>query len=205
MLKEVLQRERIYYQTLGCIQMNKSVGNVISKGKMKCVCAMCARLCQLCLTLCYQAPLSMGFSKQGYCGGLHCPSPGDLPTQGWNLYLFSSFALPGGFLTTSTAWDAKIKCTFFLSVIVLKAKWLFKAKVVYRIFKNMSDNNNTKNWGGVKKYYTWKVILLFEGRVIKDIYWKFWASLIAQLVKNLPAVQETPVWFLGQEDPLEKG
>ena len=31
------------------------------------------------------------------------------------------------------------------------------------------------------------------------------ASLIAQLVKNLPAMQETPVLFLGQEDPLEKG
>ena len=31
------------------------------------------------------------------------------------------------------------------------------------------------------------------------------ASLIAQLVKNLPAVQETPVRFLGWEDPLEKG
>ena len=32
-----------------------------------------------------------------------------------------------------------------------------------------------------------------------------WASLIAQLVKNPPAMQETPVLFLGQEDPLEKG
>ena len=31
------------------------------------------------------------------------------------------------------------------------------------------------------------------------------ASLIAQLVKNLPAMQETPVQLLGQEDPLEKG
>ena len=31
------------------------------------------------------------------------------------------------------------------------------------------------------------------------------ASLVAQLVKNLPAVQETLVQFLGQEDPLEKG
>ena len=30
-------------------------------------------------------------------------------------------------------------------------------------------------------------------------------SLIAQLVKNLPAMQETPVQFLGQEDLLEKG
>ena len=30
------------------------------------------------------------------------------------------------------------------------------------------------------------------------------ASLVAHLVKNLPAVQETWVWFLGQEDSLEK-
>ena len=28
---------------------------------------------------------------------------------------------------------------------------------------------------------------------------------MAQLVKNLPAMQETSVRFLGQEDPLEKG
>ena len=31
------------------------------------------------------------------------------------------------------------------------------------------------------------------------------ASLIAQLAKNLPAIQETSVPFLGREDPLEKG
>ena len=31
------------------------------------------------------------------------------------------------------------------------------------------------------------------------------ASLIAQLVKNPPAMQDTPVQFLGQEDLLEKG
>ena len=31
------------------------------------------------------------------------------------------------------------------------------------------------------------------------------ASLVAQLVKNLPAMQEIPVQFLGREDPLEKG
>ena len=32
-----------------------------------------------------------------------------------------------------------------------------------------------------------------------------WASLIAQLVKNLPAMQETPIRFLSQEDLLKKG
>ena len=30
------------------------------------------------------------------------------------------------------------------------------------------------------------------------------ASLIAQSVKNLPAMQETQVQFLGREDPLDK-
>ena len=32
-----------------------------------------------------------------------------------------------------------------------------------------------------------------------------WASLVAQLVKNPPAMQETWVRSLGWEDPLEKG
>ena len=31
------------------------------------------------------------------------------------------------------------------------------------------------------------------------------ASLVAQMVKNLPAMQETWIWSLGWEDPLEKG
>ena len=36
------------------------------------------------------------------------------------------------------------------------------------------------------------------------IYYMLYASLIAPLVKNLPAMQETLVQFLDQEDPLEK-
>ena len=62
--------------------------------------------------------------------------------------------------------------------------------------------------------YFWNISRLFYP--FKSKYWDFvvhkdlisspfWASLIAQLVKNPPAMQETPVWFLGQEDPLEKG
>ena len=37
------------------------------------------------------------------------------------------------------------------------------------------------------------------------VLYLYGASLIAQLVKNPPAMQETLVQFLGQEDPLEKG
>ena len=34
---------------------------------------------------------------------------------------------------------------------------------------------------------------------------KFWASLVTQTIKNLPAMQETKVLPLGQADPLKKG
>ena len=34
---------------------------------------------------------------------------------------------------------------------------------------------------------------------------QFWASLVAQMVKNLPVMQETWVSSLVQEDALEKG
>ena len=37
------------------------------------------------------------------------------------------------------------------------------------------------------------------------MYIHTWASLVAQMVKNLPVMQETWIGFLGQEDPLEKG
>ena len=39
---------------------------------------------------------------------------------------------------------------------------------------------------------------------ISDTEQQSWVSIVAQLVKNLPATQETFVCFLGQEDPLEK-
>ena len=38
-----------------------------------------------------------------------------------------------------------------------------------------------------------------------NIYHFSQASLVAQMVKNLPAVHETWVWALNWEDPLEKG
>ena len=61
-------------------------------------------------------------------------------------------------------------------------------------------------------------ILFFIDLCKRKFYPETWDSLaglleilflfmlsIAQLVKNLPTMQETPVWFLGQEDQLEKG
>jgi len=46
-----------------------------------------------------------------------------------------------------------------------------------------------------------EVIIFFTNKSCLIIRW---ASLVAQLVKNLPAMQETPVRSLGWEDPLEE-
>ena len=40
--------------------------------------------------------------------------------------------------------------------------------------------------------------------LIAILYVRNRTSLVAQMIKNLPAMQETWVWSLGQEDPLEK-
>ena len=37
------------------------------------------------------------------------------------------------------------------------------------------------------------------------MYVCIWASLVAQVAKNLPAMHKTQVQSLGWEDPLEKG
>ena len=55
--------------------------------------------------------------------------------------------------------------------------------------------------------------LLFTSAHLVSFYWTemrsfcglIWASLVAQLVKNLPAKRETWVRSLGWEDPLEEG
>ena len=51
------------------------------------------------------------------------------------------------------------------------------------------------------------IIIFLENRTrneLKDQNEKLWASLVAQLVKSLTAMQETWVRSLGQEDSLEK-
>ena len=60
-----------------------------------------------------QAPLSMGFLKQGYGNALPLPTPGDLPDPGIEP---ESPALPGGFFTTvppgkhiTTDWYSRIQ------------------------------------------------------------------------------------------------
>ena len=76
----------------------------------------------------------------------------------------------------------------------------------------MVQSHSTSREGG----YLWCIhMCVLEGRKLwRDVYQlctpviqedEIWASLVAQMVKNPPAVQETQVQSLGWEDPLEEG
>ena len=56
-------------------------------------------------------------------------------------------------------------------------------------------------------FFTSVVFLLLkcEGLFCGPRKCQSWTSLVAQMVKNLPAMQEICIQSLGQEDPLEKG
>ena len=56
-------------------------------------------------TTAFQAPLSMGFSRQEYWRGLPCPSPGTLPHSGIEHTSVIYPALASRFFTTVTTWE----------------------------------------------------------------------------------------------------
>ena len=62
-------------------------------------------------------------------------------------------------------------------------------------------------WPGVSEFTSLSISFLIwkNGMLFCRVVKRTWASLISQLVKNPPAMQETLVRFLRREDPLEKG
>ena len=56
-------------------------------------------------TVAFQAPLSVGFSRQEYWSGLPFPTPGDLPNPGIKLASLTFSALAGKLLTPSSTWE----------------------------------------------------------------------------------------------------
>ena len=81
------------------------------KWKVKVKSLSCVRLLVTPWTAAYQAPPSMGFSRQEYWSGFSGPPPGDLPDPGIELASLMSSALAGKFFTTSATWEAPQKAT----------------------------------------------------------------------------------------------
>ena len=59
-------------------------------------------------TIAYQAPLSMGFSRQDHLSGFPSPPPGDLPDPGTEPESLMSPASAPGFFTTSATWETQL-------------------------------------------------------------------------------------------------
>ena len=68
-------------------------------------CFICVCLFETLWTVACQAPLTMGFSRQEYWGGLPHPPPGDLPEPGIEFVPFTSPASADRFFTASTTWE----------------------------------------------------------------------------------------------------
>ena len=68
--------------------------------------------------------------------------------------------------------------------------------------KNKIENLKVKKWEEVLSLYAFPFTHIC---VCMPFYTYTWVSLVAQLVKNPPAMQETLVQLLGWEDSLEEG
>ena len=97
------------------IQKNSSDGGKFTRAG---VCVLshfsCAQLFETAWTVARQAPLSLGFSRQEYRGGLPCPPPGDLPDLGIKPPCLMSPAPAGRFFTTSTAGVASFQSCYII-------------------------------------------------------------------------------------------
>ena len=111
----------------------------------RCMCTQ-AQLLQSCLTLCspvdcsLPGPLPMGFSRQEYCSGLPCPSPGDLSHPGIESTSLVSSALAGRFFTTEPPGKPS-QHTYWPFNFAYLSVWAHLAHPV-----NSLGSNQTKKW-----------------------------------------------------------
>ena len=99
---------------------------------------------------------------------------------------------------------------FWIDVIVLlKQSWLYRREMDCFAFDQWSSSPEQNSPASIKNFQKFSCCSSREqqGSTMDPTAAKkhFEASLLAQLVKNPPAMQETLVRFLGWEDPLEKG
>ena len=84
-------------------------------------------------TIAWQAPLSMGFSRQGYQSGLPCPPPGNLPNPGIELrsphcrqilYHLSRQGIPQTILTNDNSKSHLYSTSKRMEILMHATIWL---------------------------------------------------------------------------------
>ena len=175
-------------------------------------------------TVAYQAPLSMGFSRQWSWSGLPFPSPGDFPNPEIKpgSPTLQTDALPSEPLQITRTNSSPKVLNKYVPQNFVTPRYIQQVEWIVIIFQNKLQEKIQHIFLmtslSLLCYHTQisacnRVYISIISRPClfkkKNEYytckWEMGASLIAQMVKNLPAMQETWVQFLGQEDPLEKG
>ena len=155
---------------------------------------VCVCVCEL--LSCVTNP--MGFFRQEYWSGLPFPSPGDLPDPGIKP---RSPALQADSLLSEPRVKPIISTTFQLMFVNL-LNWIAADQLSKRTAITSFPDGSACN-AGVPGSIPGSGRSTGEEIGYPLLY--SWASLVAQLVKNPRAMQETWVQSLGWEDPLEKG
>ena len=108
----------------------------------------------------------------------------------WGLYTPGSLSFPSKSWWEHTGhWprDPDSNCSSFTTCENL---WQNRSRLQASVFPSV-------------KWLVW--ISNFSLCFCEILYLRYMVSLAAQIVKNLPAMQQTQVWSLGQEDPFKKG
>ena len=107
-------------------------------------------------TVVYQAPLSMGFSRQEYWGGLPFPSPGESSQpRDWNQVSLIvgrgvTFWATREVLKAFTSQDNMEKMFFLWSTWILKGTWI-------QMFLNQPATQPRDIWQGLQTFFVVKV------------------------------------------------
>ena len=103
---------------------------------------------------------------------------------------------------------------------MFKIRWLSKRRnrlydtKLSEVYMEECVKNGLHTWGFhwfqfcfILDHHSWLFRLCIRSSFLwlKELTCILNTSLVAQMVKNPPAMQETQVWSLGWEDPLEKG
>ena len=151
----------------------------------------------------------MGFSRQEYWSGLPCPPPGDLLNPGMAPKSLMPPALAACSLPLCHLGCQLYPCCHMYQNFFLWFKYAYthKPRNTHHILFIHSSGDRSLSY--LNLWLLW-IVLLWT--IVYDVYFspQFYffgvdRSGIAESYGNPPALQETPVPFLGQEDALEKG
>ena len=108
----------------------------------------------------------------------------------------------------SRSW--KILASLESIMILLMCCWIWFASLLLMIFASLVFlPGESQEWGNPGNRGAWWAAVYGAAQSWTRLKWlsssnSSRASLVAQRLKRLPTMQETWVWSLGQEDPLEK-